>query len=79
MTASRSHRFKAILQIKTLTNYTFSESLINEYYHAILIKRKKIDGFKIQRSFCKSTWLAIFSSLAVGSDLEEEANIAPTF
>ena len=41
MTASRSHRFKARRLIKTLTNYIFSESWINEDYHNVFIKRKK--------------------------------------
>jgi len=62
-----------------VTTYIFSESLINEDDHTILIERKKINALKISLSFCKSTWLAIFSSRAVGSDLEVKINIAPTF
>jgi len=65
MTALRSHLFEAF------------ESLINEDYHTILIERKNMKALKIWRSFCKSKWLAIVSSCAVGSDLEEEKNIAP--
>ena len=40
MTALRLYRFKATLNV-------VSESLINEDYHTILIKKKKINALKI--------------------------------
>jgi len=60
-----------------MTNYVFSASLINEDYHTILIERKKTNALKIKRSLCKSTWLAIFSSCAIGSDLFLHLFITP--
>ena len=76
MTALRSHCFKARLKTKTTTMY---ESLINEDYHTMLIEREKITVLKIERSFCKSTWLAIFSSRAVRSDRRKRQTLHRVF